>query len=95
MGFEELLVYKEAFSLAMDIFQLSKRFPKEEIYNLTDQVRRSSRAVCACISEGYRKRKYNSYFQSKLSDADMGNSETQVWLRFCFECQYINHRFSR
>jgi four helix bundle protein len=91
MGFEELLVYQEAFSLAQDIFHISKGFPKEEMYNLTDQVRRSSRAVCACIGEGYRKRHYSSYFQSKLSDADMENSETQVWLQFCLECQYINN----
>lgn len=90
MAFEELIVYKESFALAMDIFQLSKNFPKEERYNLTDQIRRSSRAICSCISEGYRKRQYKAYFISKLSDADMENSETQVWLQFCHACNYIN-----
>jgi four helix bundle protein len=73
----------------MEIFQLSKNFPAEERYNLTDQIRRSSRSVCACIGEGYRKRQYKAYFISKLSDADMENSETQVWLQFCTACNYI------
>jgi four helix bundle protein len=89
MDFKDLLAYKKAFNLAMDIFQLSKSFPKEEKYALTDQIRRSSRSVCACIAESYRKRKYPSHFISKLSDADMENSETQVWLDFAFACEYL------
>jgi len=89
MDFKELLAYQKAFKLAMEIFQLSKSFPKEEQYALTDQIRRSSRSVCACIAESYRKRKYQAHFISKLSDADMENSETHVWLEFAFSCEYI------
>ncbi|MBS4072802.1 MAG: four helix bundle protein [Algoriphagus sp.] len=89
MDFKELLAYQKAFKLSMEIFQLSKGFPKEEKYSLTDQIRRSSRSVCACIAESYRKRKYQAHFISKLSDADMENSETHVWLEFAFSCDYI------
>ncbi|MBC6365977.1 diversity-generating retroelement protein bAvd family protein [Algoriphagus sp. AK58] len=89
MDFKELLAYQKAFKLAMEIFQLSKSFPKEERYSLTDQIRRSSRSVCTCIAEAYRKRKYQAHFISKLSDADMENSETHVWLEFAFACEYI------
>ncbi|MFN3998214.1 four helix bundle protein [Algoriphagus sp.] len=89
MDFKELLAYKKAFNLAMEIFQLSKSFPKEEKYALTDQIRRSSRSICACIAESYRKRKYPAHFISKLSDADMENSETHVWLDFAFACEYL------
>lgn len=89
-SFRDLTVYKKAFDMAMKIFHCSKTFPKEEIYSLTDQVRRSSRSVCTSIAEAYRKRKYESYFISKTSDADMENSETQVWLDFSFNCNYIN-----
>ncbi len=77
-GFKDLIVYKKAFSLSMEIFQLSKTFPKNEDYSLTSQIRRSSRSVCSNISEGYRKRQYPAHFVSKISDADMENSETQV-----------------
>ena len=86
----ETKVYKLAFELAMKIFQISKRFPKEEIYSLTDQIRRSSRSVCACQAEAHRKRLYEAYFISKISDADMENAETQTWLQFAFTCQYIS-----
>jgi four helix bundle protein len=89
-GFKDLTVYKKAFSLAMDIFEISKSFPKEEKYSLTDQIRRSSRSVCTGIAEAYRKRDYPGYFVSKSSDADMENSETQVWLHFCVACRYID-----
>jgi len=89
MDLKDLLAYKKAFNLAMDIFQLSKSFPKEEKYALTDQIRRSSRSVCACIAESYRKRKYAAHFISKLSDAAMENSETHVWLDFAFACEYL------
>lgn len=88
-SFRDLTVYKKAFALAMDIFQVSKSFPKEERYSLTDQIRRSSRAVCSCIAEAYRKRNYTAYFVSKSSDADMENSETQTWLDFSLACKYL------
>jgi four helix bundle protein len=88
-SFKDLTVYKKAFDLAMMIFMISKRFPKEERYSLTDQIRRSSRSVCTCIAEAYRKRNYQAYFVSKASDGDMENSETQVWLQFSLACEYI------
>jgi len=88
-GFRELTVYKKAFSLAMEIFETTKRFPPEEKYELTDQIRRSSRAVCRAIGEGYRKRQYPKHFSSKMSDADMENSESQVSLDFALSCKYI------
>ncbi len=89
MDHTDLLAYKKAFDLAMKIFQISKSFPAEEKYSLTDQIRRSSRSVCANIGEGYRKRRYPAHFISKLSDADMENTETQIWLSFSKECHYI------
>lgn len=88
-GFKSLIVYQKAFCLAMDIFNFSKDFPKEEIFSLTSQIRRSSRSVCSNIAEGYRKRQYEAYFINKMSDADMENSETQVWLDFSLGCKYI------
>ena len=89
MDFRELLAYKRAFDLAMEIYELSKSFPLEEKYSLTDQIRRSSRIVCANIAEAYRKRRYPNHFISKLTDSDAENSETNVWLEFAFECNYI------
>jgi four helix bundle protein len=86
----ETKVYLLAFELAMKIFEISKQFPKEETYSLTDQVRRSSRSVCSCLAEAHRKRLYPAYFVSKVSDADMENSETQTWLEFAFACTYID-----
>ncbi len=80
MAFKNLLAYKKGFDLSMKIQELSKSFPKEETYSLTDQIRRSSRSVCANIAEAYRKRRYKRHFISKLSDSDVENSETQVWL---------------
>ncbi|MCD4691884.1 MAG: four helix bundle protein [Calditrichales bacterium] len=88
--FKDLLVYKKAFQLAMDIFYLTKNFPKEERYSLTSQIRRSSRSVCSNLAEGYRKRQYEKHFLSKTSDSDMENSETQVWLDFSLACKYID-----
>jgi four helix bundle protein len=88
--FRELFVYKKGFSLLMEIFELSKNFPKEEIYSLTSQIRRSSRSVCSSIGEAYKKRKYPNHFISKLSDAAMENSETQVWLDVALGCEYIS-----
>lgn len=90
MGFRKLLAYKKGFELAMEIFEISKSFPKEEIYSLTDQIRRSSRSVCINIAESYRKRIYPKHFVSKLSDADSENTETLGWLEFTFACNYIN-----
>ncbi|WP_264524996.1 four helix bundle protein [Flavobacterium sp. N502536] len=89
MDFKELLAYKKSFELAMEIFELSKTFPKEEKFSLTDQIRRSSRSVSANIAESYRKRRYTNHFISKLTDSDAENSETNTWLEFSLECQYI------
>ncbi|MBU3822685.1 four helix bundle protein [Flavobacteriaceae bacterium XHP0103] len=91
MDFKKLLAYQKAFDLAMLIFEISKTFPKEETYSLTDQVRRSSRSVCANISEAYRKRIYPKHFISKLTDADGENSETNTWLDFALACKYISN----
>ena len=83
------MAYKKAFTVAMKIFDVTKRFPKEELFGLTDQIRRCSRSVCANIAEAYRKRSYEKHFVSKLSDADSENTETQVWLQFAIACCYI------
>lgn len=88
--FKDLTVYKKAFSLSMDIFEISKKFPTEEKFGLSSQIRRSSRSVCSSIGEGYRKRRYEAHFVSKTSDADMENSETSVWIDFAYECKYID-----
>src|SRR5688572_16025977 len=85
----DLQVYQRAFEAAMRIFHFSKRFPKIEAYSLTDQVRRSSRSVCANITEAWRKRRYEAAFISKLSDAETEAAETQVWLEFVQECDYL------
>lgn len=88
-GFKDLIVYQKAFELSMDIFETTKSFPKEEIYSLTDQIRRSSRSVCANLAEAYRKRSYIKHFLSKITDCQMENSETEVWLDFSLECKYV------
>ena len=90
MTFQDLLAFKKSFALAMQIFEITKSFPKEETYSLTDQIRRSSRSVPVTIAEAYRKRNYPKYFYSKLTDSDAENSETQVWLDFAISCQYIS-----
>jgi len=87
---KELDVYNMAFEAAIQIFEVSKSFPVEERYSMTDQIRRSSRSVCANISEAFRKRKYSKAFVSKLSDAEGEAAETQTWLDFCVKCRYIN-----
>lgn len=89
MSFKTLMAYQKGFDLAMDIFHLTKAFPKSEMFGLTSQMVRSSRSVCSNIAEGYRKRQYEKHFKSKLSDADSENSETQLWLDFAFACEYI------
>ena len=90
MGFRKLHAYQKAFDLAMKIFEISKSFPKEETYSLTDQIRRSSRSVCANLAEAYRKRDYPKHYKSKLTDSDSENSETQVWVDFSKSCNYLN-----
>ena len=89
-GFRDLKVYQLAFRLAMEIFHLSKGFPKEEKYSLTDQIRRASRSVAANIGEGYRKKRYVKMFTSKMADADGEATETQVWIDFAAECGYLS-----
>jgi four helix bundle protein len=90
MDFKKLLAFRKGFKLAMEIFEITKTFPTEEKYSLTDQIRRSSRSTCGQIAEAYRKRLYIKHFISKLSDGDGENSETQVWLAFAFTCKYID-----
>ena len=82
-------VYKLAFELAMEIFEVSKKFPREEVYSLTDQIRRSSRSVCICLLEAWRKKMYPAHFVAKVTDSDMENSETSGWLDFSLACKYI------
>jgi len=82
----DLDVYQMAFDLAMRIFEESNCFPNEERYSLTDQVRRSSRSVCANLAEAWRKRRYQASFISKLSDAEAEAAETQAWLEFAIRC---------
>jgi four helix bundle protein len=87
---DELDVYQLAFALAGQIFEASKAFPKEERYSLTDQIRRSSRSVCANLAEAWRKRRYEAAFVSKLSDAEAEAAGTQTWLRFASSCSYLS-----
>ena len=87
--FTELEVYKEAFELQQDVFKATKSWPKEEMYALTDQVRRSSRAIGANIAEAWGKRRYEAHFSSKLTDADAEAQETIHWLRTAYACEYI------
>jgi four helix bundle protein len=86
---KDLEVYKLAFKAAMEIFEMSKNFPKEETYSLTDQIRRSSRSVCSNLAEAFRKRRYPKSFISKLSDSESEAAETQTWLDFSLSCIYI------
>jgi len=85
----DLEVYQRAFDAAMKIFDLSKPFPKEETYSLTDPIRRSSRSVCSNLAEAWRKRRYEGAFISKLSDSESEAAETQVWLEFAVKCKYM------
>jgi len=86
---KELRVYKLSFDLAMEIFEMTKNFPKDERYSLTDQIRRSSRSVVANISEAFRKRRYPKSFVAKLSDVEGEAAETQTWIEFAYSCNYI------
>ena len=91
----ELDVYKKAFDAAMRVFELSRTFPKEETYSLTDQIRRASRSVCANMAEAWRKRRYEAHFISKLSDCESEAAEVQVWLQFSVECGYVQSDTAR
>ena len=91
-GYKDLKVYQLAYKLAMEIFNESKSFPKEERYSLTDQIRRSSRSVATNIAEVFRKRQYPNMFVNKLSDSDAETAETQVWLDFSFDCSYLSQK---
>lgn len=85
----ELDVYKRAFAVSMKLFDLSKKFPPEERYSLTDQMRRSSRSICSNLEEAWRKRRYEAAFVSKLNDCEGEAAETQVWIQYAVECQYV------
>lgn len=87
---KDLKVYQKAYELAMEIFNISKRWPAEEKYSLTDQIRRSSRSVCSNLRESWAKRRYEAHFISKLTDVDGENSETDTWLDFARDCKYIS-----
>src|SRR5690606_31556838 len=87
---EDLKVFQEALAASMEIFRISVEFPKEEKYSLTDQIRRSSRSVCANLAEGFRKRRYPKSFRAKLVDCEGEAAETQVWLKYAFDCRYIH-----
>ena len=89
-GHRDLKVFKLAYELAMEIFHLSKTFPREEVYSLTDQIRRSSRSVVANLAEGFRKRRYPNMFLNKMTDCDGEATETQVWLDFALDCGYLS-----
>ena len=88
-SYKELRVYQTAMDAAMKIFELSKRFPAEEKYSLTDQMRRSSRSVCTNIGEAWRKRRYPAHFVSKMSDSEGEAEETRVWIEFAERCRYL------
>lgn len=87
---QDLEIYKMAFDTAMQIFELSKKFPVEERYSLTDQIRRSSRSVCANLAEAWRKRRYEAAFVAKLNDSEAEAAETQTWIEFSVKCGYLH-----
>ena len=92
---QDLDVYKRAFEASMRIFEISKNFPREETYSLTDQIRRSSRSVCANLAEAWRKRRYQAAFVSKLNDVEGEAAETQTWLEFAARCEYMDKEIGR
>ena len=92
---QDLDVYRKSFEAAMHIFEMSKQFPKEETYSLTDQIRRSSRSICANLAEAWRKRRYEAAFVSKMNDSESEAAETQTWLEFAVRCGYINKNNGR
>jgi four helix bundle protein len=87
---EDLIVYRKAFEASMKIFHLSRSFPREERYSLTDQILRSSRSVCANLAEAWRKRRYKAAFVHKIWECSQEAAETQTWLSFALRCEYIN-----
>jgi four helix bundle protein len=88
-SFKDLIVYQKAYKLAMEIFEISKSYPKDEKYSLTDQIRRSSRSVTSCIAESWAKRRYEKSFVNKLTDSLGEENETEVWLDYSKDCNYI------
>jgi four helix bundle protein len=88
--FKDLMAFQKAYGLAMEIFQLTKGFPKEETYSLTDQIRRSSRSVAANLAEAYKRRIYPKMFISKIVDCEAEGAETQVWIMISHECKYLD-----
>ena len=94
-SFRDLRVYQKAFQLQQDIFEITKQFPPEEKYSLTDQIRRSSRSICANIAESWQKRRYPAHFVSKLTDSDGEQAETQHWLDTAKACDYITDKTHR
>jgi four helix bundle protein len=91
----DLEVYQIAFDVAMRVFELSKKFPVEERYSLTDQIRRSSRSVCANLAEAWRKRRYEAAFVAKISDSEAEAAESQAWLQFAVKCNYLDAEVGR
>jgi four helix bundle protein len=89
-SFKDLIVYQKAYKLAMEIFELSKDFPKDEKYSLTDQIRRSSRSVTACIAEAWARRRYEKSFINKLTDSLGEEFETETWIDYSKDCKYIS-----
>lgn len=89
-SYKDLRVYRSAMDAAMRIYEFTKKFPADERYSLTDQIRRASRSVCANIGEGWRKRRYPAHFVSKLSDSETEAEETRVWLEFSWKCGYLS-----
>ena len=92
---KDLEIYKIAFDTAMIIYELSKKFPKEETYSLTDQIRRSSRSVCANLAEAWRKRRYEAAFRAKSNDSEAEAAETQIWIKFAVKCNYLDVELGR
>ena len=88
----DLKVFQLSFEAGMEVFNMTKSFPKEELYSLTDQIRRSSRSVSGNIAEAFRKHKYPKHFVSKLSDSEGESAETQVWLDYALACNYIDNK---
>ena len=89
-SFRDLIIYQKAREISLTIFKLTKRFPKEEAYSLTDQIRRSSRSIGAQIAEAWAKRRYEKHFVSKLTDSDGEQQETQHWIKIALDCEYIS-----
>jgi four helix bundle protein len=94
-SFREPQVYEAAMTGAMEIFERTKAFPKEERYAMVDQMRRSSRSVCANIAEAWRRRRSTNYFQSKLGDAESEAEETRVWIEFAYRCEYVGSEVAK